>query len=375
MFFYLLFFIIVLYRISVYLYFSLIIEYLFIVLCHNEKALLLSRQSRVFYMALVCELKKKILVIINPISGIGSKRKIPKMIEEAFSPEEYSVEIVFTEYGGHAKALAMKGIEEKVLMIIAVGGDGTVNEVASTLIYSDVILGIIPKGSGNGLARELHIPMDAQKALDIILKGHVSVIDSCTANGRTFFCTCGVGFDAAVSQKFSRQKRRGSLAYVKNTVAEYLSYSPEVYQLQVDDQTVKEEAFLIACGNASQYGNNAYIAPRANIEDGFMDITILSPFEFYDIAPLAIQLFTRQIDKNSKIRTFKAKKAVIIRKKPGVMHLDGEPMMADNVIELKMTPKSLKVYTPEKVSHVKEVRYLFDEVTRFFDKKLPHIFK
>lgn len=319
--------------------------------------------------------KINIWAIINPISGVGSKRKIPKMLERVFATEKYSLEISFTEYPGHASELTHQAIGKGANCVIAVGGDGTVNEIARAMIHSDAVLGIIPKGSGNGLARELHIPMDARRALDLIAKGHISTIDCCKANDRIFFCTCGVGFDAAVSQKFAGEKRRGSLTYIKNTVEEYLSYQPEPYELLIDNQTVKEKAFLVACGNASQYGNNAFIAPHANIQDGKMDITILSPFGPLDIAPLAIQLFTKQIDRNSKIKTFKGESVTITRQGPGVMHLDGEPIMAEARIEVTIMPKSLKVITPETISFTEEVQNLFGEVTRFFDKNLPYIFR
>lgn len=297
------------------------------------------------------------------------------MIEQLCSKENCSLNISFTEYAGHASELTRNALEDGATCIIAVGGDGTVNEIARAMIHSNAVLGIVPKGSGNGLARELHIPMDARRALDLIAKQHISTIDCCKANGRIFFCTCGVGFDAAVSQKFANEKRRGSLTYIKNTIEEYLSYKPEPYELLVDNQTIKEKAFLVACGNASQYGNNAFIAPHANIQDGQMDITILSPFTPLDIAPLAIQLFTKQIDRNSKIKTLKGKEVVIIRQKPGVMHLDGEPVMAESRIEISVIPRSLRVFTPEVVSFSKEVQHLFGEVSRFFDKKLPYIFR
>jgi diacylglycerol kinase (ATP) len=319
--------------------------------------------------------KAKIHAIINPISGVGSKRKIPKMIEDICSKNNSLLQISFTEYAGHASVLTREALDNGATCIIAVGGDGTVNEIARSMLHTDAVLGIIPKGSGNGLARELHIPMDVKKALELIVKGHVSTIDCCTANDKVFFCTCGVGFDAAVSQKFANEKRRGSLTYIKNTVEEYLSYRPEPYELLVDDRTIKEKAFLVACANASQYGNNAFIAPHANIQDGQMDLTILSPFTPLDIAPLAIQLFTKQIDRNSKIKTLKARQVTIIRQKPGVMHLDGEPIMVDSRIDISVIPKALNVLTPEIVSFTKEVNNLFDEVTRFFDQKLPYIFR
>jgi YegS/Rv2252/BmrU family lipid kinase len=319
--------------------------------------------------------KSKVQAIINPVSGAGSKRKIPKMIEDICEEKGYLLTVSFTEYIGHASELTKRAVEEGTDLIIAVGGDGTVNEIAQAMIHSEAVLGIIPKGSGNGLARELHIPMDTKRALDMIVKGYVITIDCCKANDRVFFTTCGVGFDAAVSQKFAREKKRGSLAYVKNTVGEYLSYKPEAYELLIDNQTIKEKAFLVVCANASQYGNNAYIAPHANIQDGKMDVTILSPFTPLDIPSLAVQLFTKQIDRNSKIKTLTAGQVTIIRQKEGLMHLDGEPVMADSRIDISVIPKVLKVITPKQVSFTREVRDFFEEVTRFFDRRLPYIFR
>ncbi|MDR1200110.1 MAG: diacylglycerol kinase family lipid kinase [Tannerellaceae bacterium] len=319
--------------------------------------------------------KYKIQAIINPISGVGSKRKIPKMIEDICEKEGHLLTISFTEYIGHASELTKQAVEEGIDLIIAVGGDGTVNEIAQAMIHSEAALGIIPKGSGNGLARELHIPMDSKRALDMIVKRHVITIDCCKANNRVFFTTCGVGFDAAVSQKFAREKKRGSLTYVKNTIGEYLSYKPEIYELLIDNQTIREKAFLVACANASQYGNNAYIAPHANIQDGKMDITILSPFTPLDIPPLAVQLFTKQIERSSKIKTLTASQVTIIRQKEGLMHLDGEPIMAESRIDISIIPKALKVITPEQISFTREVRDFFEQVTRFFDKRLPYIFR
>ncbi|MDR1499831.1 MAG: diacylglycerol kinase family lipid kinase [Tannerellaceae bacterium] len=319
-----------------------------------------------------------IQAIINPISGRGSKRKIPKMIEELARAKGYSLAISFTEHPGHAGELTRQAVGRGARFIFAVGGDGTVNEVATAMIHSDAVLGIIPKGSGNGLARELHIPIDTKRALEMMRREHVITIDGCKANDRIFFTTCGVGFDAAVSYQFAREKRRGSLAYVKNTIKEYLNYKPEVYELYIENQenrSIKETAFLVACANASQYGNNAYIAPHANIRDGKMDITILSPFTPLDIPSLAFQLFTKQIDKNSKIKVLQASQLTIIRQKPGMMHLDGEPVMSDRRIDVSIIPKALKVLTPESVSFTDDVIYFFSQVTDFFDRKRMDIRK
>ncbi len=310
---------------------------------------------------------KKIQVIINPISGVGLKDKIPELISSRCKAHGVAVDIVNTAYPGHASELSRKAVDEGMDCIIAVGGDGTVNEIAKNMLYSDVILGIIPKGSGNGLARELHIPMDVKSAIDVIFSNNVSVIDACKANEKVFFCTCGVGFDAVVSAGFAKEKHRGSLTYVKETVENYLNYKPEIYELHIDSNTIKEEAFLITCANASQYGNNAYIAPHADIQDGQMDITILSPFTALDIAPLAIQLFSKTLHKNSKIKTIKAKEARIIRQREAIMHLDGDPVMAAKDIELSVLHAAINVFTPKHLSFAEGVQKRINEVFKFFE--------
>jgi YegS/Rv2252/BmrU family lipid kinase len=306
--------------------------------------------------------------IINPISGVGSKRKIPHLLEEVFaSRPDYRLNISFTEYAGHARQLTREAVERKTKYIIAVGGDGTVNEVATAMVDSDSILGIIPKGSGNGLARELHIPLDSKHAIEVIQEGNVTTIDACLANGRIFFTTCGIGFDAAVSSKFAGSKRRGSLTYVRNAIEEYLKYQPEIYELYIDKECLTEKAFLVACGNASQYGYNAYIAPNASLTDGFMDVTILTPFTPLDIPAIAVQLFTRNIDKSNHIKIIRTDKLTIKRPQPGIMHLDGDPVEVGERIDISVMPKVLKVVTPANVTFKQELRNLFWNVTGFFN--------
>ncbi|MDR2496326.1 MAG: diacylglycerol kinase family lipid kinase [Tannerellaceae bacterium] len=310
--------------------------------------------------------------IINPISGIGSKRKIPGMIEKMCASAGCECSIAFSEYAGHARQITRRAIESGAGIIIAVGGDGTVNEVATSMVHSDVVLGIIPRGSGNGLARELHIPMDTHRALELIMKGHVSTIDGCRANEHIFFTTCGLGFDATVSQKFAAEKHRGSLTYVRRTITEYLYYKPEVYELRIGRRAVKETAFLVACANASQYGNNAYIAPNADVADGKIDVTILAPFTPLEVPSLAFQLFTKNIEKNSKIRTFQTTQLSIVRQSRGVMHLDGDPVMADAEINISVVPKALKVFAPDNIAGQSSSQNLFERVTAFFNSRFSH---
>jgi len=311
---------------------------------------------------------KKIYAIINPISGIGSKDKIPDAIIAHCNLSKASVDVAFTERAGHAAELAERAVENNADCVIAVGGDGTVNEVAKNLLHTDVALGIIPKGSGNGLARVLNIPLTVKGALDVIFAGNVSVIDACRANEHIFFCTCGMGFDATISAEFAKGKRRGSLTYVKDIIEKYLDYKPEIYELRINEQTITEKAFLITCANASQYGNNAYIAPHADISDGQMDITILSPFTALDIGPLAIQLFTKTIDKNSKIKTLKTGEAQILRSSEGVMHIDGEPITAGKEINLSVIRSAIKVLTPENVTFAGDVQRRLNDVFMLFEE-------
>lgn len=291
--------------------------------------------------------KKKIVFVINPISGTQGKEQILAWVNEKLDREKYNMEVVYTEYAGHAVKIAAQKAAEKAFAVVAIGGDGTINEIARSLVHTDTALGIIPCGSGNGLARHLQIPLDPKKAVDIINGGRLEVIDYGKINGIPFFCTCGVGFDAFVSLKFSQAGKRGPLTYLEQTLLESLKYRPEVYELEMDgNASARYRAFLIACGNASQYGNNAYITPRATLDDGLLDVTILEPFTVLDVPSLSFQLFNKTIDQNSRIKTFQCKSLRIHRSKPGVVHFDGDPMMAGEDIEVSIVQRELKVIVP-----------------------------
>ena len=290
--------------------------------------------------------KKKIVFVINPISGTQGKEQILAWVNEKLDREKYDMEVVYTEYAGHAVQIAEQKAAEKAFAVVAIGGDGTINEIARSLVHTDTALGIIPCGSGNGLARHLQIPLDPKKAVDIINGGRLEVIDYGKINGIPFFCTCGVGFDAFVSLKFSQAGKRGPLMYLEKTLMESLKYRPERYEVEMDGNTTRYKAFLIACGNASQYGNNAYITPRATLDDGLLDVTILEPFTVLDVPSLSFQLFNKTIDQNSRIKTFQCKSLRIHRSKPGVVHFDGDPMMAGEDIEVSIVQRELKVIVP-----------------------------
>jgi YegS/Rv2252/BmrU family lipid kinase len=292
--------------------------------------------------------------VVNPISGTTDKSKIVNLIPEYMEVSRFDVKIWYTEFRGHAGQIARKAVEEGIKVVVAVGGDGTVNEVARCLIHTNTALGIIPCGSGNGLARHLFIPMNPEGALQVLSTCTIEVLDYGMINDTPFFCTCGLGFDAFVSSKFAKSERRGLLTYIDNTLREGLRYKPDTYEIEIDGEKQHYKAFLIACANASQYGNNVFIAPQASMMDGLMDVTIMEPFTVLEAPQIAIQLFNKTIDKNSRIRTFKCKSLRIHRKSPGVIHFDGDPKEEGTDIEVRLVPKGIhmvvntneQVYTP-----------------------------
>ena len=224
-------------------------------------------------------MKKKIVFIMNPISGTSSKAAIPSLIESTLNKELFEYEIRMTERAGHASEIATEAKNNHVDIVVAVGGDGTINEVARSIVHSDTALGIIPCGSGNGLARHLLIPMNLKKSIEIINHCEIHDLDYGVINEYPFFCTCGMGFDAFVSMKFAESGKRGPISYAENILREGLKYQPETYTLEDETGTKQYKAFLISCANASQYGNNAYIAPQASMSDGLMDVIIMEPFD------------------------------------------------------------------------------------------------
>ena len=293
--------------------------------------------------------RKKIAFIINPISGTQNKVLIVKQIDELLDKERFELEIIYTEYAGHATEIAAQKASEGYFAVAAVGGDGTINEIARSLVHTSTALAIIPCGSGNGLARHLQIPMDVKGALQVINGEKCDLIDYGKINDIPFFCTCGVGFDAFVSMKFSQAGKRGPLTYLEKMLQESLRYKPETYELEMDGISSHYQAFVIAVGNASQYGNNAYITPHASLSDGLLDVTILEPFNMLEAPSLAFQLFNRSIDQNSHVKSFRCRSLRILRKAPGLVHFDGDPVMADKVVEVRILPKELHVIVPLQV--------------------------
>lgn len=288
-------------------------------------------------------MKRKILYLINPISGTQRKHGIAKLATELTDRNKYDVEIINTEYAGHATLLAQEAVKRGIDIVVAVGGDGTVNEVGRALVHTPTALAIIPCGSGNGLARHLHIPLSPHKAIDIINHGIVHSLDYGTINDRPFFCTCGVGFDAFISEKFATAGKRGPLTYIENTLKSGLKYKPQTYTLENENGTESCQAFLIACANASQYGNDAFIAPGASMKDGLLDVVVMKPFNTIEAPQVALQLFTRKLAGSNHVHTYKAQKLIIRRESEGVAHYDGDPFWTGKTIEVSIQHQSFNV--------------------------------
>ncbi len=291
--------------------------------------------------------KEKILFLINPISGTKKKKDIPTRILQLIDHSQYDVEIHITKYKGEATELVPQKIVEGYTRFIAVGGDGTVNEVAKALVNTNGILGIIPIGSGNGLARHLRIPLNLEESIKLINSGDYEAIDYGKINDTPFFCTCGVGFDAHIGYKFAEGKDRGFITYVKTTIKEFFRYKAKKYKLKIDNKfTLKSRAFLITFANASQYGNNAYISPNADIQDGKLDICILDPFPLYKGVSIGIRLFAKTMDRSPLMKMVQAENIVLKRKKEGVVHFDGEPCVMGKKLKISIVPNGLKVMIP-----------------------------
>ncbi len=286
---------------------------------------------------------KNIVFIMNPISGTVSKSAIPSMIEKLLDKELFSYDIRETQYAGHATEIAHQAIDEGVDIVCAIGGDGTVNEVGRALIGSQTALAIIPCGSGNGLARHLMLPMDAGKAIKIINMCEIHELDYGIINEKPFFCTCGMGFDAFISMKFAEAGKRGLTTYLENVLKEGLKYEPETYEIEDETGKKRYKAFLISAANASQYGNNAYIAPQASMSDGKLDVIIMEPFDVLEAPQISIDMFNKTLDKNSKIKTFKTQHIHVSRKEPGLIHYDGDPVMTDADVDISIVSKGIKM--------------------------------
>ncbi|MFA6701989.1 MAG: diacylglycerol kinase family protein [Dysgonamonadaceae bacterium] len=311
--------------------------------------------------------KTKVCAIVNPVSGTSSKDNIPLKITESLDALKYEVEVKITEYPSQATTITQEAVKNGFDIVIAVGGDGTVNEIARALVDTNCTLGILPLGSGNGLARDLKISLNLDEAINVIKENNVRVIDYGIANEHIFFCTCGVGFDAFVSKKFDEDVQRGRIGYFKNIMEGFAEFKSEEYEITYDGGVLKEQAFIVTCANASQYGFDAVIAPGADMEDGKLNVSILKPMNALEVPVATFQLFAKTLDKNHKVITLETSNITIKRKHDGYLQIDGEPLNAGKEINIKVIPKGLRVLVPTIMkTYEKENQNIFNALTRWF---------
>ena len=312
--------------------------------------------------------KKRIVFVVNPISGTQKKDGLPALVGQLVDAARFDVSCVFTEYAGHAAEIARQCVSDGVDICVAVGGDGTVNEVARSLVHSQTALGIVPMGSGNGLARHLCLPLDVRGALSTINEAVVESFDYGLVNGLPFFCTCGMGFDAFISLKFAEAGKRGPITYVENVLKEGLKYKPETYTVEDENGTHRHKAFLIACANAAQYGNNAYIAPGASMKDGVMDVIIMEPFDALDAPTIAYDMFSKTLTQNSKIKTFRSNHIRIHRSRPGAIHYDGDPIISGEDVDVRMVPGGIRmVVNPDAIEDAAQPNAVLNAFSDLFN--------
>ncbi len=287
-------------------------------------------------------MKKKALFIINPIAGGKSKDKVPELIARYLDENIFTYQIAYTQAPAEASIIAKHAINDYDI-IVAVGGDGTVNEIASAMAGSKATFAVIPYGSGNGLSRFLHIPMDTAAAIKNLNYLCTETIDGAKMNGKWFFNMAGMGFDAHISEVFAQQKERGFSTYFKSSLQEITNYKPQTYQLTIDGKQYKREAFMLSFANSSQYGNNAHISPMASVQDGLLDVCIIKPFPLYLFPRMGLRMFFKTADKSNYVEIIKGKKIEVKRLEAGPVHLDGEPQILGADLHIEVVPHTLNI--------------------------------
>ena len=293
-------------------------------------------------------MKEKILFIVNPISGHHDKSKFPSIVEKLIDKDKYDYTITLTEYGGHAVELTKQAIENQYDIIVAVGGDGTINEVATTMIGASQTFAIVPYGSGNGLARHLHLPLKPDKVItDVINKGVKSKIDTAAMNGVPYISIAGVGFDAIIADFFAQDPHRGIKTYVKLVTKEYLHFQPKKYHLILDGkEEIDCEPFFISFANSNQFGSNAVVSPTASLNDGLLDVCIFKKPNMLQVPYVATRLLTQKIDRTHFVDIHKAQKIQVIRENDEIANIDGEAVMMPKDITVEINPLSLNILLP-----------------------------
>ena len=290
---------------------------------------------------------QKILFIANPISGSVRKRNLPKLLEEHLDDEKFQYELKFTEYAGHAIKLTKKAVESGYNIVVACGGDGSVNEISSELIGTDVMLGILPCGSGNGFAMHLGLGRDVVKAIHHLNNGKPITVDSCQMNGRSFVNLSGVGFDAVVAKRLHGSTMRGFKAYFRFTVEEVFNYKMLPVEISIDGKKIERSCLLTEVANAPIYGYGWSIVPSAKFNDGLLEVLLVKAAPKWRYLFSLWRFLNNSFHKSSLTETFTGKKVTIKPLRKTAIHLDGEGYHLNEEARYIIRPKSLKVICPK----------------------------
>jgi len=288
-------------------------------------------------------MKKKIRIIINPISGTGKQVKAEKAIKTWLDTELFDSEIMFTKHKGHFTSLAKEAAEMAYDAVVIIGGDGSINEAAQGLIGTKTAVGIIPIGSGNGFARHLKIPMSLKLAVEKINQFELKQIDTANVNNQAFTSISGLGFDAHIAEKFSLAKSRGLWNYTKISIREFFRYSEKDYKISLDETAFEKKAFMIVFANANQFGNNFIIAPQAQVDDGLLDVCFVRKPKLYQIPYILLKIFRKEIHQTKFVEIKRAKQIRIELNDRVIMNIDGEAIVQNDSLHIAINPLSLSV--------------------------------
>lgn len=290
--------------------------------------------------------KTKIVFLINPFSGVGRKDTLPNLIQNHLDHSKYEAEIIFTKFPGHGKELASKKIQEGYTIIVAVGGDGTVNEIGSAVKGTSAVLGIIPGGSGNGFCMHLGIGRNPRLAIETLNTGKIITVDTCMLNDHFYLNVAGLGFDAQIAFLTKQNKKRGFLHYFLTSLKESKGFKAKTVTLYLDEKEITGRYVAVVAANASMYGYNFTIAPSAALDDGLLDIMLIKEAPLYRYFISAYRFLNRSLHKSSLTETYRATSIRMECEEPIYYHVDGEGFAAHHSFEAKIIPNSLKVIAP-----------------------------
>lgn len=289
---------------------------------------------------------RKILFIINPRAGTRKQSSIEELINKHLDPKKFDYSIAYTKKAGDGTRFAEEALRDKIDIIVAVGGDGSINEIAQCIVNTPVSLGIVPSGSGNGLANHLNIPLKIKQAIEVINSSKTIYIDTATINNHLFISIAGMGFDGLISRKYAKVKKRGFWPYFRLVAKEFKKYKPKSYNIQIEDKKIDVRALMINFANSDQFGFNATIAPEAKINDGLLDICVLQKPSLLKLPLLVHLLFYKKIHQSKFMQLIKAKEVIVTQKKKRVVNIDGEALRLGKKVNVKINPSSLKVIVP-----------------------------